>query len=162
MGLRKNQATLTAQEKSQFTSAVLQLKANGTYDQFVRDHRDAMNSPMMPAHMGPAFLPWHREYLRRVELALQAIDPTVTIPYWDWTTDRQHNASLWGPDLMGGDGEPGSRRVNDRTLCIQHRSMESHCRFSGCSRPGTPTYLWAAGRITHRLAGDLYAWSLSL
>lgn len=111
MGMRKNQATLTADEKARFVRAVLELKANGTYDRYVAWHRDAMASPMMPAHGGAAFLPWHREFLRRFELDLQRIDSMVNIPYWDWTADRSPNASLWQPDFMGGDGEPGSGRV---------------------------------------------------
>jgi tyrosinase len=111
MPVRKNQATLSADEKQRFVQAVLQLKANGTYDQFVAIHRDAMMDATMPAHMMSAFLPWHREYLRRLEIELQRIDPGVTIPYWDWTVDRTHNASLWAADFMGGNGEPGSRRV---------------------------------------------------
>jgi hypothetical protein len=101
MPVRKNQAALSADEKARFVSAVLQLKANGTYDQFVRVHRDAMMDAAMPAHMMPAFLPWHREYLRRLEIELQRLDPTVTIPYWDWTVDRQHSASLWSDDFLG-------------------------------------------------------------
>ena len=111
MGVRKNQATLTASEKARYIAAVRQLKANGDYDRYVAQHREAMQSPMMPAHMMPAFLTWHREYLRRFEIDLQSIDPSVTVPYWDWTADRLPNASLWAPDFMGGDGEPGSRRV---------------------------------------------------
>jgi len=54
VGERKNQSTLTANEKASFVAAVLQLKANGRYDQYVRDHRDAMQSAMMPAHGGSA------------------------------------------------------------------------------------------------------------
>ena len=30
------------------------------------------------------FLPWHRGYLYHFELALQDIDPEVTLPWWDW------------------------------------------------------------------------------
>jgi tyrosinase len=35
------------------------------------------------------FLPWHRAYLYWFELYLQdaASDPTITIPYWDWSSD---------------------------------------------------------------------------
>jgi tyrosinase len=32
------------------------------------------------------FLPWHRAYLYYFELALQDIDPSVTLPWWDWAT----------------------------------------------------------------------------
>ena len=111
MGERKNQATLTSSEKAQFVAAVLQLKANGTYDRYVREHRDAMQSPMMPAHGGPAFFPWHREFLRRFERDLQAIDPDVNLPYWDWTVDRLPTSSLWDADFMGGTGQAGTLRV---------------------------------------------------
>ena len=112
MGIRKNQSSLTASEKAAFVAAVKALKANGTYDTFVAQHRAAfMASPNDPAHRGPAFLPWHREYLRRFELALQSIDSSVSIPYWDWTVDRTASASLWNVDFMGGNGAGASRRV---------------------------------------------------
>ena len=115
MGMRKNQATLSLQEKQNFVNALLALKTNGTYDQYVQMHVDAMarSTPQggNAAHRGPAFLPWHREYLRRFELELQNIDPTVTIPYWDWTVDNSISSSIWSPDLMGGDGNSSN---NDR------------------------------------------------
>ncbi|SEK81650.1 tyrosinase family protein [Nitrosovibrio tenuis] len=112
MGIRKNQSSLTASEKAAFVAAVKTLKANGAYDVFVAQHRAAfMASPNDPAHRGPAFLPWHREYLRRFERALQEIDATVSIPYWDWTVDRTTGASLWSPDFMGGNGTGASRQV---------------------------------------------------
>lgn len=37
-------------------------------------------------HGDPRFLPWHRAYLYFFELALQDIDPEVTLPWWDWAT----------------------------------------------------------------------------
>jgi len=108
MGLRKNQNQLTPQEKQKFVNALLALKANGTYDRYVQMHLDAMANATPQggnsAHRGPAFLPWHREYLRRFELELQNIDPDVTIPYWDWSVDRSTSASIWAPDFIGGDG----------------------------------------------------------
>lgn len=114
MAIRKNQANLTPPEKAAFVAAIRALKANGTYDNFVRQHREAfLMSPNDPAHNGPAFLPWHREYLRRFEAALQQVanDRNLGLPYWDWTVDNSPNASLWGPDFMGGNGVGFDQRV---------------------------------------------------
>jgi len=122
MGVRKNQATLITQEKQNFVNALLALKANGTYDQFVQMHIDAMAHATPPggnpmdrnaAHRGPTFLPWHREYLRRFELELQAIDSSVSIPYWDWTVDNSPSSSIWNNDLLGGDGQGSNDVVQD-------------------------------------------------
>ncbi len=33
------------------------------------------------------FFPWHRAYLLRLERALNKVDPTVALPWWDFTTD---------------------------------------------------------------------------
>lgn len=114
MGIRKNQATLTSAERAAFVSAVKALKANGAYDQFVAQHRAAfLAGANDPAHGGPAFLPWHREYLRRFERALEQLDPNVSLPYWDWTVDRTLTASLWDSDFMGGNGAGADQRVMD-------------------------------------------------
>ena len=109
MRCRKNQSTLTAQEKARFVAAVLALKANGTYDQYVALHVNNMPS----AHQGPAFFPWHRELLRRFELDLQAIDSTVTLPYWNWTIDNSATSFIWNSDFMGGNGRPSDGKVMD-------------------------------------------------
>jgi tyrosinase len=34
------------------------------------------------------FLPWHRAYLYRLELALQTKVPGATLPWWDWPSSR--------------------------------------------------------------------------
>lgn len=35
------------------------------------------------------FLPWHRAYLYRLELALQTQVPKATLPWWDWPASRE-------------------------------------------------------------------------
>jgi tyrosinase len=35
-------------------------------------------------HHNELFLPWHRGYLWHLEIALQDIDPEVTLPWWNW------------------------------------------------------------------------------
>jgi hypothetical protein len=108
MGCRKNLTRLTLSERQAFVNAVLQLKTNGDYDKYVVQHQGALGH----GHGGPAFFPWHREYLRRFELELQAIDASVNLPYWDWTVANLNSAGteslIWRDDFMGGPGDPGS------------------------------------------------------
>lgn len=68
MRIRKNQSALSVQEQQNFVDALIALKDDGTYDQFVQIHIDAMATPTPSnvstmtrnaAHRGPAFLPWH-------------------------------------------------------------------------------------------------------
>ena len=114
--VRKNASSLTADEKLRFVSAMRGLKKKpspwlddvSTYDTFVLWHRDAFGCELMAAHMGPAFFPWHRQFLLVLEEQLRLIEPTVTIPYWDWTTDNTPDAAVWGADLLGGDGDPAA------------------------------------------------------
>jgi tyrosinase len=120
MIVRKNQASLTTAEKAAFVNALLKLKTvvpsqiglTNRYDDYVQVHMDSMMLPdgsmRMPgwAHQAPAFGPWHRVLLRNLELDLQqaAGDPTLSLPYWDWTVDQSPDAvpgSPWTDDFMG-------------------------------------------------------------
>lgn len=110
MDVRKSVATLTANERARFVRAVKGLKAEGTYDRYVMIHMRAMMERRPdPAHGGPAFFSWHREYLRRFELDLQRIEPGVTVPFWNWTRDRSNSDVPWTADFMGGFGNSNGR-----------------------------------------------------
>jgi tyrosinase len=114
MPVRRNASTLTAGERSAFVAAVLELKRRGGYDALVQIHFDRMTADgggQRVGHQSPSFLPWHRRYLLDFERRLQAINPAVTVPYWNWTIDRTPTASLWNADFLGGDGRAGDRRV---------------------------------------------------
>ncbi len=79
--IRKNANILTAAERDRLVAAFAQLNNQGA-GRFV-DFRDMHTRASAPqAHGPPAFLPWHRAYLLDLERELQAIDPSVTLPYW--------------------------------------------------------------------------------
>lgn len=79
--VRKDANTLSTGERNRFVSALARLNNRGTgrFADF-RNMHTAAASPQ--AHGAPGFLPWHRAYLLDLERELQAIDPSVTLPYW--------------------------------------------------------------------------------
>jgi tyrosinase len=79
--VRKDAQTLTYYEKRRLLSALARIDdaAVGLYQSY-RDAHTADTSD--EAHDLDAFLPWHRAYLLDLERELQAVDPSVTIPYW--------------------------------------------------------------------------------
>ncbi|MDH2413794.1 tyrosinase family protein [Nocardioides sp. CER19] len=121
--VRKNAADLTPEERAAYVAAVIELRnrfpqlTGGGSDTvnwwFKQDQQHINGGP----HQLPSFLPWHRELVNRFEALLQQVDPDITVPYWDWTTDPRATpdrtgrlVDLMGPDFMGaveGDiGEP--------------------------------------------------------
>ncbi len=109
--VRKNQADLSPAEIQAFVDTVKQLKNTfrvgmdiSVYDEYVQAHILAMSD--YSAHDGPAFLPWHRALVRSFEVALQTINPSVTVPYWDFTVDNSTKSSLWSDAFLGGTGDP--------------------------------------------------------
>ena len=79
--IRKNANSLTPGERNRFVAAFAQLNNQGLgrFADF-RDMHTDVTSPQ--AHGAPGFLPWHRAYLLDLERELQAIDPSVALPYW--------------------------------------------------------------------------------
>ncbi len=124
MYVRKNAASLTSDEWTRFLNAIVALKhtfAAGSsislYDQIVAIHIGVVQliwgagpgSGGDGAHGGPAFLSWHREYIRRFELALQTIDSRVTLPYWNWGQgDLSETTALFQNDRIGPMGSGGA------------------------------------------------------
>ncbi|MER5886777.1 tyrosinase family protein [Streptomyces sp. NPDC001941] len=117
MTVRKNQARLTAEEKRRLVAALVELKRDGRYDAFVTTHNAFIMSDTdsgdRVGHRSPSFLPWHRRFLLQFEQALQSVDATVTLPYWDWTADRTAASSLWAADFLGGTGRSRDGQVMD-------------------------------------------------
>lgn len=122
MRIRRNALSWTKAEREAFVQALLRLKKEGRYDEYVHWHHHVMMPTVLPyeppdtlyrngAHRGPAFLPWHREFLMQVENDLQAIDSAITLPFWDWAQDAElpdpKTSALWEDDFMGGDGVEG-------------------------------------------------------
>ena len=84
--VRKNANTMAAPERDRFLSAFAALNGagQGIFSQFRDTHVDGRADEQ--AHGGSdggiGFLPWHRAFMLDLERELQAIDATVTLPYW--------------------------------------------------------------------------------
>ena len=140
MNVRKSAARLSTVERGRFIAAVRELKntfregsPTSVYDQYVGAHLGVVTlafdiadqetgDPVPGSASGPAagvngglvgsaFLPWHREYLRRFELELQSIDSTVTLPYWDWTDHEDTENVLFQESFLGDRGAAGGGSV---------------------------------------------------
>jgi tyrosinase len=82
--VRKDAENLSAGERDRFLRALATLKATpNAWDKFWRMHEQAGGGPPGAwAHGVPIFLAWHRIMLLHLERELQAIDPSVALPYW--------------------------------------------------------------------------------
>jgi tyrosinase len=109
--VRKN--ILTAGVADKYVRALKALKKEASkhgltsrYDDFIRSHFDAMKG----VHGHPAFLPWHRAFLRDFEKECQRVleDPHFGLPYWDWTADstKPDAGGVWSEQILGGSGSP--------------------------------------------------------
>ncbi|BCL36470.1 tyrosinase family protein [Nostoc sp. MS1] len=121
LNVRKSVTSLTSKEKSNLVNAIITLKNTtlpgnklSIYDEFVavhlgatrliHNHEGHASSTQELAHENAAFLPWHREYINRFEEALQTVDPSVTIPYWDWT-DAKALDVIFNDDFLSPNGQ---------------------------------------------------------
>lgn len=106
---RKDFTQLTNTERTALASAFNVLEANGTMQSYANLHDANFNGGRI--HWCPSFLPWHRDFLRRLELDLQAVDPSINLPYWDWTRADSRNlddGGIW-ETFFGGRSNSGGQ-----------------------------------------------------
>ena len=120
MPVRKSVTTLESEERDSLISAVMSMKATianpqepeeklqiSVYDQFEAIHLGCLDvkvpegSNVNMGHKGPAFLPWHREFLLWFENALVKHGSTIGLPYWDWTDHAGTNKKLFSDEFLG-------------------------------------------------------------
>lgn len=97
-GIRRNVAKISQGERDKLRDAIIELETTSVYPDGVShwDKQDDIHQ-VTHVHGGPAFLPWHRELCNRFEALLRRVDDTLSLHYWDWTTDPRTS-----PDGDGG------------------------------------------------------------
>ncbi|KXN72572.1 Di-copper centre-containing protein [Conidiobolus coronatus NRRL 28638] len=105
---RPNYLEMSQADKDKFHNAIKTLNSQGNtlYTNFSNTH----NVVGSGAHGTPGFFVWHRYFIRTFEMALQAIDPSIMLPYWDWTRDSQapEQSQVFANSNMGPNGGSGS------------------------------------------------------
>jgi tyrosinase len=96
--VRKNANTLTEAERDRFVNAMATLNNQGTgrFADFRNMHK--ASQALRESHGAQAFLPWHRAYLLDLERELQAIDSSVSLPYWKFDEPAPF---LFTPEFLG-------------------------------------------------------------
>ncbi|KAJ3206908.1 hypothetical protein HDU82_004224 [Entophlyctis luteolus] len=104
--IRKEWRDLGTLERSAYIAAVQGLRSmpstagrHSFYDDIVAVHASVIDY----IHQNPVFWPWHRNFMRLYEEALQQVDPSVTLPYWDWGFDGDaplSNTDIFGPNNL--------------------------------------------------------------
>ncbi len=169
---RKNQSAMSQNEKDTFIAAYNAINTSGVLGTMVSYHADM--SHMMHGNMGPVgtqrFLPWHRVYLAELEELLQGINPSVTIPYWDWTVDQNIPAWLQSftptvvvngnvivvtrtpgldiPDLppqQDGDTVMGKTEYTEFTDSLEAGNFSNHPEFQSGMHDGV--HVWVGGTM---------------
>ncbi len=79
--VRKNIKCLTESERKKFIAVFQKLYDNGFIDEITKIH--STNWPAV--HKFAEGVIWHRWIMNEFEKKMREIDPTVTLPYWQWT-----------------------------------------------------------------------------
>ncbi|ORX91456.1 Di-copper centre-containing protein [Basidiobolus meristosporus CBS 931.73] len=98
--VRREFRQLSNGEKTAFIEAINTLKQSGVYDRLVNVHLTYVPH----AHSTAPFFTWHRAFIHQFENALRAVNPSLTLPYWDWTIEAgsPENSEIWR--WFGGNG----------------------------------------------------------
>ena len=144
--VRKDAQTLTFAERNRFLSALARLNERGAYQTYRDMHLDATTDE---AHGLDGFLPWHRAYLLDLERELQAIDASVTVPYWrfDQPAPRVFSQSFMGRT----DTAAGSVRFNPSNPL---NLFGTDGQIGVVRRPAFDTQLEPAGNFLGTVVGE--------
>lgn len=121
---------MSFEEWSNFRNALMQLQRlpspNGEKDWSEWDWWTSIHLDNMSVSHGTSrFFPWHRAYVWALEERLRKLNPTVVIPYWDWTADSKNplESPIFSPRFgldvkVGTDGDCRYRRALFRPHCL--------------------------------------------
>lgn len=112
MHTRKEIRSLTPAELLTFRRAMLALQQREGLQSFI-GLAGYHGIPMrLCPHGSPLFLAWHRAYIRIFEQSLQAIDASVSLPFWDWTSSASLSQGMAPAHSDSQFDDAGTNRPN--------------------------------------------------
>lgn len=126
---RKEVRDMSATEWQRFARALQTVQGQrspNAYDRLSNIH----NQYNREIHNVASFFPWHRQFLRELEVLLQQQDSSVTLPYWSWSFDSQapEASPIFTDAYFGGNGRQGDDCVqNGQFRNYRPAYPEPHC-----------------------------------
>lgn len=115
--IRRDANQLSTHERDRFLRALVKLNGSAGGGTFTALGQTYFNYQTIHDQIGstahsffnntiparPAFMPWHRLFIVRLERELQALDPSVALPYWDFseTDPAQAPVNLFHGAFLG-------------------------------------------------------------
>lgn len=95
MGIRRDIRTVSQSPNDllKFRLAMEEIQKNGAYHDLANYH-GAQKHFCHRTSNDLVFLAWHRYYIYSLEQELLKVDPTVTLPYWNWTDTNTFNSPI--------------------------------------------------------------------
>ncbi|XP_067652668.1 uncharacterized protein [Haliotis asinina] len=115
--VRREYRMLSDYERNAYHRAIIALKHDTSVEPNKYDALAALHTGLATriAHFGPNFLGWHRVYLLMYEVALQEVDPSICLPYWDSSLDNElddpRQSPIFSPGFIGGGTVAGNGGV---------------------------------------------------
>lgn len=122
VSLRRDYRALTNSQWSTFVAAMKRINRPlpgiplpTVYDGFVQEYSVYQPTFLTCGFDKPSGLTRLRQFLLRFEQALQAVDPSVTLPYWNFPLDAEapDASGVFSPAFMGGNGHGFDHDVVD-------------------------------------------------
>lgn len=85
------------------------------YNELVRRYQESFDTIAQYSMSNTSqFMPWHRYFLLEYENLLRMVDPSITIPYWDWTlmSIDPYKSPVFDPVTGFGD------TADNTTMCV--------------------------------------------
>ncbi|KAJ3254082.1 hypothetical protein HK103_007543 [Boothiomyces macroporosus] len=111
----------------------------------------------------PPFFPWHRIFLHYYEKALKSIDPSVILPYWDWSQDSQHPlaSTVFAQSAFGGQFQPNTGCIVGGSFAGWQSPVNGGC-LKRCTKAGSVLYSSSAtvGYMNASPTYSLFNWQI--